>query len=113
MIFSQKRSDEKICALGIKNNLDMDKLLAGYLIMGEQFLLLLHVFEGQELHIPSSRRLASPILKNIHFIEDDERIYKDYEKDDVIDVDENEFTVVDSEKKILNHWYIPVMKVEE
>lgn len=110
MIF--KNADELLASIAIKNKLDTDKVIAGYLIMGEQFPLLLHVFEGQELHIPSKRRLCSPSLKNIKFIEDDENKYINYEKDDVIDIDEREFVVVDKEKKFLNHWYVPVMEVQ-
>lgn len=112
MIF-QKNGDELLSSIAIKNNLDIEKVIAAYLIMGEQFLLMLHVLEGQELKIPSKRRLCSPSLHNIHFIEDDEQKYRNYEKDDIIDVDEDEYVVVSEEKKFLNHWYIPVMKVED
>ena len=108
----KKENDNLLASLAIKNNLDMDKVIAGYLILGEQFLLWMHIFEGQDLHIPSKRRLCSPSLRNVHFIEDDERKYAEYEKDDVIDVDDKEYIVVSEERKFLNHWYIPVMEMK-
>ena len=112
MIF-QKDNDKLLTSIAVKNNLDMDKVISGYLIMGEQFLMLLHVFEGQELKVPSKRRLSSPSLKNIEFIEDDERKYAEYQKSDVIDLNDREYIVIDCEKKYLNHWYIPVMELKE
>ena len=108
----KKENDNLLASLAIKNNLDMDKVIAGYLILGEQFLLWMHIFEGQDLHIPSKRRLCSPSLRNVHFIEDDERKYAEYEKDDVIDYGDDEWIVIDCEKKVLNHYYIPVIKSE-
>ena len=111
MVF--KKDDELLMGIAVKNNLDMDKVISGYLIMGEQFLIMLHVFEGQELKVPSKRRLCSPSLRNIRFIEDDERIYEDYAKGQIIEKGDREFTVIDREKKLLNHWYVPVMEVVE
>ena len=110
MIF--QKEDAMLASIAIKNNLDMDKVIAAYLIMGNQFPLLLHVFEGQEIRVPSKRKLCSPSLRNIMFIEDDERKYSSYEKDDVIDIEDNKYVVVDKEKKFLNHWYVPVLRVE-
>ena len=111
MIF--KCDDKFLVSLAEKNNLDMDKFLSAYLIMGEQFLLLLHVFEGQDLHIPSKRRLSAPSLHNIFFIEDDEEKYKDYVAGNVITENDVDYVVVAKEKRILNHIYIPVIKEEE
>ena len=110
MIF--QKEDELLASIIVKNNLDSDKVIAGYLIMGIQFPLLLYVFEGQDIHVPSKRRLQSPSLRNINFIEDDERKYEGYEKDDVIDVNDKEYIVVSEERKFLNHWYIPVMEMK-
>ena len=109
----KKENDNMLMSLAVKNNLDMDSVIAGYLIMGEQFLMMMHVFEGKLLQIPSKRRLCSPTLKNVHFIEDDKRKYKEYERDDVIDVGDKEYIVVSEEKKLLNHWYIPVVEAPE
>lgn len=109
MVF-QKENDNLLCSLAVKNNLDMDSVVAGYLIMGEQFLMMMHVFEGRQLQIPSKRRLCSPSLKNVHFIEDDKHKYREYERDDIIDYGGKEWTVVAEEKKVLNHWYIPVVE---
>ena len=113
MILSKDNCDENdllLTNLAIKNNLDMDKLLSGYLIMGDQFLFLLHVFEGCELHIPSKRRLSSLSLHNIQLIEDDNRIYADYTKGNYVDYNNEDYIVVSDERKILNHWYLPVIK---
>ena len=68
--------------LALKNNIDMDRVLSAYLICGDQLFMLLHVFEGQDLHIPSKRRLNAANAHNIHFIEDDKREFADYEKYD-------------------------------
>lgn len=111
MIFES--NDKFLVSLAERNNLDMDKFLSAYLIMGEQFLLLLHVFEGQDLHVPSKRRLSAPSLHNILFIEDDEEKYKDYVKGNVITEGDVDYVVVSQERKVLNHTYIPVIKEEE
>ena len=108
MIF-HKNNDTFLSSLAVKNNLDMDKLLSAYLKMGEKFLFLLHVFEGCELHIPSKRRLCSPSLYNIQFIEDDNKDYEDYKKGDIICYKENSYKIVSNETKILNHWYLAVI----
>jgi hypothetical protein len=110
-VIFQKENDKLLLSLAVKNNLDMDSVIAGYLIMGEQFLMMMRVFEGRQLQIPSKRRLCSPSLRNIHFIEDDKRKYEDYERDDVIDLGDKEYTVVAEERKVLNHWYIPVVEL--
>jgi len=112
MIF-HKNNDTFLASLAIKNNLDMDKLLSGYLIMGEKWLLLMHVFEGCVLKIPSKRRLSSPSLYNIHYIEDDERVYGDYKRNDVLTYKDVDYIVVAEEKKVLNHWYLPVIHEED
>lgn len=111
MVF-HKNNDSFLASLAVKNNLDMDKLLSGYLIMGEQFMFLLHVFEGCDLHIPSKRRLCSPSLYNMKFIEDDNHLYKDYKRNDRIIYNDIEYRIESSEKKVLNHWYLPVVPVE-
>ena len=110
MVFECK--DEFLISLAEKNNLDMDKFLSAYLIMGEQFLLLLHAFEGQDLHVPSKRKLSAPSLHNILFIEDDEEKYCDYVKGNVITKNDVDYVVIAKERKILNHIYIPVIKEE-
>ena len=112
MVF-HKNNDKFLASLAARNNIDMDKLLSGYLIMGEQFLFLLHVFEGSVLNIPSKRKLCSPSLHNIQFIEDDENNYKDYKKNDILTYKDRDYIVVNSEKKILNHWYLPVILDED
>ena len=111
MIFS-KENDEMLLNLAIKNNLDMDKVLAAYLITGDMFFMLLHVFEGQDLHIPSKRKLNAANLKNIEFIEDDKRHFADYEKYDCLEYKGNMYSVICEEKRILNHWYLPVVLSE-
>lgn len=110
MIF-KKDNDSFLLALALKNNLDMDTVISGYLIMGDQFQMLLNVFEGKELKVPSKRRLSSPSLRNIRFIEDDERKFQDYVKGNIIILNDKDYEVVDVEKKILNHWYVPVVEV--
>ena len=98
--------------LAVKNNLDMDKVLSAYLIAGDLSFMLLHVFEGQNIHIPSKRRLNAMNLRNIEFIEDDKQIYKDYEKYDSIEYKGKWYSVISEEKKVLNHYYIPVIAKE-
>lgn len=111
MIFS-KENDKMLMNLALKNNLDMDKVLSAYLITGDLFFMLLHVFEGQDLHVPSKRRLNAANLHNIEFLEDDKREYKDYEKYDSIEKDGKFYTVISEERKILNHWYLPIILSE-
>lgn len=94
----------------MKNNVDMDKVLSAYLVCGDQLFMLLHIFEGQDLHIPSKRRLNAVNAHNIHFIEDDEREYADYEKYDSVEYKGRWYNVVQEERKILNHWYLPVIE---
>lgn len=104
-------NNELLINLSVKNHLDLDKVIAGYLVAGDEFLILLNIFEGQTLNIPSSRKLNAPCLQNIHLIEDDERKYKDYVKSNIIDYNDKEYKVINVERKILNHWYIPVVEV--
>ena len=112
MIF-KKENDELLLNLAIKNKVDMDKILSAYLVSGDQLFMLLHIFEGQDLHIPSQRRLNAANAHNIHFIEDDERQYADYERYDSLEYKGQWYNVVAEEKRILNHYYIPVIKSGE
>ena len=112
MIF-QKENDEILAYLATKNNMDMESVIAAYLVMGDKFDILLQIFEGRTLKIPSKRKLNCPNLNNIHFIEDDERKYFDYVKGNIISIGDNEYKVISSEKKILNHYYLPVELLEE
>ena len=112
MIFS-KENDKLLLNLAQKNNVDMDRILSAYLVCGDQLFMLLHIFEGQDLHIPSKRRLNAANAHNIHFIEDDKREFADYEKYDSLEYKGHWYNVVAEEKKILNHWYIPVIESKE
>ena len=111
MIF-QKQNDDLMLNLAIKNNLDIDKVLSAYLITGDDFFMLLHIFEGQTLKVPSKRRLCVANMHNIKYIEDDKKIYADYVKGDIIDYKGTEYTVVAPEKRVINHYYIPVIESE-
>ncbi len=111
MVF-KKQNDELMLSLAVRNNMDLDKVLSAYLISGDDFFMLLHVFEGQSLKIPSKRRLCAANLHNIHYIEDDERKFSDYNKGEILEYKGKEYNVVSSEKKILNHYYIPVIESE-
>lgn len=108
-----KNNDSFFMTMAIKNNLDIDAVIAAYLIMGEQFQILLNVFEGHDIHIPSRRRLSSPSLHNVFFIEDDSREYEDFDRLDEVRYKEKTYIVVSKEKKLLNHWYLPVIPKEE
>lgn len=112
MIF-KKENDELLATIAVKNNLDMDEVISAYLICGNSFLMLMNVFEGREVKFPSKRRLTSPSLHNVKFIEDDCRKYADYERGDVITVGDDDFEVISKEKKVLNHYYVPVTKIED
>ena len=109
MIFS-KENDEMLLNLALKNNIDIDRVLSAYLICGDLLFMLLHVFEGQDLHVPSKRRLNAANAHNIHFIEDDKREFADYEKYDSLEYKGQWYNVVQEERKILNHWYLPVIE---
>lgn len=111
MIF-QKQGDELLTSIAIKNNLDMDKVISAYLILGEDMLMLMHIFEGQTLNIPSKRRLSCANLHNILFIEDDERRYSDYKKKQILEYKGVEYCVVAPERKLLNHYYVSVIPLD-
>lgn len=111
MIF-QKQGDELLTSIAIKNNLDMDKMISAYLILGEDMLMLMHIFEGQTLNIPSKRRLSCANLHNILFIEDDERRYSDYKKKQILEYKGVEYCVVAPERKLLNHYYVSVIPLD-
>ena len=111
MIFS-KENDVMLMNLAVKNNLDMDKVLSAYLVTGDLCFMLMHIFEGQNIHIPSKIRLNAANLKNMEFIEDDKRLYKDYDRYDPVEYKGQEYTVIAEEKKVLNHWYLPVVLSE-
>lgn len=110
MIFSQNENDNLAASLAIKNNLDLDKVISAYLVTGDDFFILLHIFEGQTLTIPSERRLGVANLANIEFIEDDERKFCDYKKKEILEYNNTSYVVVSSERKFLNHYYLPVIK---
>lgn len=112
MIFSKENSS-LVVSTAIKNNLDIDKALAAYLTVGNDIFVLFHILEGQVVQFPSKRRLLNSTLHNIQFIEDDDRIYADYEKNDSIEYKGEFYSVISTEKKILNHYYIPVIKSSE
>lgn len=88
-------------------------MLSAYLITGDMLFMLLHVFEGQNLKVPSKRRLNALNLHNIQFIEDDKQLYKDYEKYDSLEYKGKMYSVISEEKKLLNHYYIPVIPTED
>ena len=111
MVF--RNSDKFLAALAVRNNLDIEQVIAGYLIMGEQFHLLLHVFEGKDIHIPSKRRLSSPSLHNVRYIEDDGRKYDGVRRYDDVSYDGKVYVAISEERKFLNHWYLPVIPKEE
>lgn len=110
MIFRQSENDTLFLSLALKNNMDLDKVISAYLVTGDEFLILLHIFEGQTLNIPSGRKLNVANLYNIEFIEDDKRQFSDYEKKQVLEYKGETYVVVAPEKKILNHYYLPVIK---
>lgn len=112
MIFS-KLNDELLLNIAQKNNMDLDRVCAAYLTVGDNIFMLLHELEGQKITIPSKKRLSAANAHNIHFIEDDEHQYIDYEKYDCIEKDGKMWSVIAEEKKILNHWYIPVIETTE
>ena len=108
MIFN-KENDELMLNLAVKNKMDMDKIISAYLVAGDEFFMLLHIFEGQTLKVPSKRRLNAMNAHNIKFIEDDERKYRDYKKKEYLEYNGESYIVVSEEKKLLNHYYIPVI----
>ena len=110
MIFKQSENNTLFLSLALKNNMDLDKVISAYLVTGDEFLILLHIFEGQTLNIPSERKLNVANLYNIQFIEDDERKFSDYEKKQVLEYKGESYVVVSPEKKVLNHYYLPVIK---
>lgn len=109
MIF-QKENDELLSNIAIKNNMDMDKVISAYLICGDDLFMLMHIFEGQDIRIPSKRKLNCYNLHNIKFIEDDERRYADYRKKEILTVKDVDYVVVAPERKVLNHYYLPVIE---
>ena len=111
MIF-KKENDALMLELALKNNIDLDKVISAYLVTGDAFFMLLHIFEGQTLKIPSKRRLGAANLHNILFIEDDKRQFADYEKKQYLEYKGESYVVVAPEKKLLNHYYLPVIKEE-
>ena len=111
MIF-KKNNDELMLNLALKNNADLDKVISAYLVTGDTFFILLHIFEGQTLKVPSKRRLGAANLHNILFIEDDKRQFADYRKKQFLEYKGESYIVVAPEKKLLNHYYIPVIKEE-
>ena len=113
MIFQTSENDKLYLSLAIKNNMDLDKVISAYLVTGDEFLILLHMFEGQTLNIPSERRLGVANLYNIQFIEDDKKQFSDYEKKQILEYEGKTYEVIASEKKLLNHYYLPVKKIEE
>lgn len=113
MIFQTSENDKLYLSLAIKNNMDLDKVISAYLVTGDEFLILLHMFEGQTLNIPSERRLGVANLYNIQFIEDDKKQFSDYEKKQILEYKGETYEVIAPEKKLLNHYYLPVKKIKE
>ena len=110
MIFKPSEGDKLFASLAIKSKMDIDKAIAAYLVTGDAFLILLHMFEGQTLNIPSERRLGTENLHNIQFIEDDKRQFADYDKKQILEYKGNSYVVVAKERKFLNHYYLPVIQ---
>ena len=107
MIF-KKPNDELMMNLAIKNNMDLDKVLAAYLTVGNDFFLLLHIFQGQTLKIPSDRRMVAANSHNVYFIEDNKMVFKDVVKGDAVAYKGQKYLAVGSLTKVLNHYYLPV-----
>lgn len=106
-------ADTMLATIAIRNKLDIDSVAAAYLIAGDDVLPMLHALEGKTLHIPSSRRLSCGAKNTIFFIEDDEHTFEDARNKDIIMYDERKYRVVTSERKFLNHTYLPVTEVHE
>ena len=55
----------------MKSGVDQDKLISAYIIAGDALFYLLKIFEGQEINVPSARKLNMAKAHEIFFIEDD------------------------------------------
>lgn len=114
MIFKKlEELDKWAVSVAESNGLDMDLFLSLYIMLGEQLPFVLLALEGKSIDIPSKRRLMTPKLWEMLFIEDDEGKYKDYVKGNIISDNDNDYEVVAKERRILNHHYILVKKVED
>ena len=106
-------SDTMLATIAIRNKLDIDSVAAAYLIAGDDVLPIMHALEGKTLHIPSSRRLSCGAKNTIHFIEDDEHRFSDARNKDIIEYKDKKYRVVTTERKFLNHTYLPVTEVHD
>ena len=106
-------NDGLMAALAVKNNLDTDRVMACYLVAGDDLFWLMRILEGQTVTVPSKRRLGCANLHNVRFLEDDERKYSELVRRDEVEEDGKAWTVVGKERKILNHWYLPVTEEED
>lgn len=110
MVF-QSKDNSQASFIAMKQNVNSDKLISAYLIAGDSLFYLMKLFEGQNIEVPSNRKLNVAKSYNVQFIEDDERIYSEYNVKDVIEHNGKEYSVVAAEKQILNHYYIAVEEV--
>ena len=112
MIFSDR---ENVLAsfTAMKPGIDQDKLISAYLIAGDALFYLLKMFEGQEINVPSARKLNMAKAREIFFIEDDKREYANCEVRDIIEYQDKTWEVAAVEKRILNHYYIAVKETDD
>ena len=105
----KKNGDRFLMDMAARNELDPDKMTAAWLILGDDLFVLLRLFEGQTLKVPSKRRLNFARKNSAFFIEDDKRKWRDWKKGEYLEYDDKSYLVLAPERKILNHWYIPVV----
>ncbi|MBP5422710.1 MAG: hypothetical protein J6Y78_09750 [Paludibacteraceae bacterium] len=103
----KKDGDEIVADFALKNGLDMEQVLASYLIMGDNLFYIAKLLEGKDIHVPSKAKFNG-LNRKIYFLEDDERKYAMIEKGTIIHLDRGDYKVIASEKKILNHYYLPL-----
>ena len=97
----------------MKSGVDQDKLISAYIIAGDALFYLLKIFEGQEINVPSARKLNMAKAHEIFFIEDDKREYANCEMKDIVEYENKLWEVAAKEKKILNHYYVAVKEVSD
>lgn len=94
------------------NNMNMDKLFSAYLIIGNDLFFLLDLLEGMQIHIPTHNKRTSAERRDLFLIEYKDE-FVDCKSGDIITYNGVKYRVYTKGRKVLNHNYLPVTKVEE
>lgn len=104
---NNKSKEDVLVKIAMANGMDVNDLLAVYLLLGDDLFFLFKVLSGKNVKIPHHNRLSevgnNESIKIIEVESSD-----DYVEGELIELGNNLYKVTKEPQKIFNHWYVIV-----